>query len=151
MGQNMGELKQLENSLINKNNTLTGMTLQPRQILQTLPVGPVPPQPHPQPTAPVQPTQAPQQQVTTITAQAEQQEAALPQDDPNQLLFDFVNDLNTDPSILNIIKKISSNTDYRVSDLNISLKRIEEKVDRLIDLTSTVLKNTSKKKEPLPA
>ena len=37
MGQNIGELKELDANLISKTNTLNGMTLQPKQILDSVP------------------------------------------------------------------------------------------------------------------
>lgn len=148
MGQNLGELKQLDASLVNKNNTLTGITLQPREILKTLPVGPMPPSPQPIPQQIPHNNTLPTQ--TSTPVQPLQHENQV-QDDPNQLLFNFVNELNSDPSILNIIKKISSNVDYRISDLNVSVKKIEDKIDKVIEICNSLQKNSSKKKEQQPA
>jgi hypothetical protein len=43
MGENLGELKSLDSHIINKTNTLNGMTLQPESVLKSIPA---PPQPH---------------------------------------------------------------------------------------------------------
>lgn len=48
MGQNIGELKELDANLISRTNSLNGMTLQPKQILESVPRYdvPAPQQPH---------------------------------------------------------------------------------------------------------
>lgn len=83
MGQNMGELKKLDNYIVNKNQTLQGVTLDPHKVLNSIaPPTPPPqapafnlsPQPAPVPHAPV-----------TVAAPIE----APTHNDPNQLEFDF--------------------------------------------------------------
>jgi hypothetical protein len=127
MGENIGELKQLDSSLLTKSNTLQGLTLQPEAILKSIPTPQAPtrpPQPQPLPQIDITPVQAQQQVVL-------QPEQTAPADDPNQLLFNFVNDLNKTPSIVETIQTISKNVDYKLSDLVFMMKRIEEKIDAL--------------------
>jgi len=81
IGQNLGELKSLDKHLIEKNNTLRGMTINPREVLQTLPAV--------QSTTP--PQLPPQQVPLQIQPQSPLENVSTHQDlnDPNQLEFNF--------------------------------------------------------------
>lgn len=84
MGQNMGDLKQLDNYIVSKNQTLQGVTLDPHKVLNSI----APPAAAPQPSvfnlAP-QPVPVPNTPVTAAAAPV----ATSTQSDPNQLEFDF--------------------------------------------------------------
>lgn len=132
MGQNLGEIKKLDSHIVEGNSTLQGMTLRPEAVLRSIPVPPPPPPVHvPQPLpVPVQEIQPVQQQ--NVINQENTAEAI----DPNQLMFDFINDLRETPSlkdvIFNIEKKVNS-----FSDINTILHKLDKKLDRLIEITET--------------
>jgi len=84
MGQNMGELKKLDNYIVSKNQTLQGVTLDPHKVLNSI----APPAAAPQPPAfnlTPQPVPIPNTPVAVAAAPV----AAPTQSDPNQLEFDF--------------------------------------------------------------
>ena len=84
MGQNMGELKKLDNYIVSKNQTLQGVTLDPHKVLNSI----APPAAAPQPPAfnlTPQPVRIPNTPVAVAAAPV----AAPTQSDPNQLEFDF--------------------------------------------------------------
>jgi hypothetical protein len=84
MGQNMGDLKQLDNYIVSKNQTLQGVTLDPHKVLNSI----APPTPPPQaPAFNLSPQPVPVSNTPVATAAVP---VATPtQSDPNQLEFDF--------------------------------------------------------------
>lgn len=65
MGQNLGDLKQLDSHIVNKNPTLQGLNLNAETIIRNLPAGQRPPQQGPMHNAVGAPAHAfPQAQVT---------------------------------------------------------------------------------------
>jgi hypothetical protein len=83
LGQNIGEIKELDKNLISRTNTLQGLTLDPHAVLNSI----APPAPVPTPSPVLQPQQAPVQLQHTAPQQV-QQVASTPAD-PNQLELDF--------------------------------------------------------------
>jgi len=84
MGQNMGDLKQLDNYIVSKNQTLQGVTLDPHKVLNSI----APPAAAPQSPAfnlTPQPVPIPNTPVAVAAAPV----AAPVQSDSNQLEFDF--------------------------------------------------------------
>lgn len=147
MGQNIGEIKKLDTSIVAKNATLQGLTLNPKQILATIPSTP---QNQQAPLAPQQPVASPAaqiEQIEHITApnQSVSTVQEVQQEDPNQLLFDFVNDLQKTPSILSTIQSIDKKTND-IFSLARSISQLEAKIDTL----TTLIQNSNafkKKKE----
>jgi hypothetical protein len=84
MGQNMGDLKQLDNYIVSKNQTLQGVTLDPHKVLNSI----APPAAAPQPPA-FNLTPQPVPVSNTPVATAAVPVATPTQSDPNQLEFDF--------------------------------------------------------------
>lgn len=128
MGENMGELKKLDSSLIAKNQTLQGMTLDPRAVLRSVPPpGPGQRQPPPIEHVPIVQQaaqsiiQQPHPTVVTTTVQNEIEE------DPNQLMFEFVTDLKKDTSILETIKEINK----KVNTIERSLAELNRNIEKL--------------------
>jgi hypothetical protein len=81
MGQNMGELKKLDNYIVSKNQTLQGVTLDPHKVLNSI----APPAAAPQPPAfNLTPQQAP-----VLNAPVAAPAVVPAQGDPNQLEFNF--------------------------------------------------------------
>lgn len=85
MGQNMGDLKQLDNYIVSKNQTLQGVTLDPHKVLNSIAPPNAPPPP---PAFNLAPQLAP---VPHAPVAAAAPVAATIQSDPNQLEFDFNN------------------------------------------------------------
>lgn len=128
MGQNLGEIKKLDADIIDKNNTLQGFTLQPEAILRSLPV---PNQPPPQPIQP-QPVQVVAPPV--VQASGHTQEQAAPNEvDPDQLVFDFINDLKSQPSLKDTIITTGKHANT-IPDLNASLYNLNKKIDQIIEM-----------------
>lgn len=127
MGQHLtGDLKELERNLVSRNTTLAGMTLNPENVIRSIPAPVVhqsvpqyvqpapPPQPvhiplvAPEPVQQVQPQEAPKLvQEPTVT-------------DENQLEFNF----NTSPYTVRVFEKIES---------------IEKKVQVILDVQGKIL------------
>ncbi len=129
MGENIGELKQLDQSLLNKNNTLQGMTLKPAEVLRTVAVDLPKPvlvvsQPLEQ-TAPLVQTQSLQATITPTDLKSQVMEGN--PEDPNQLIFDFVNDIGKTPSIVHEIQS----TAKRISVIEFTLKKIEAQLESI--------------------
>jgi hypothetical protein len=121
MGQNMGELKELDKNLITKTNTLNGMVLDPHAVLNSIapPVSPqqiqhVPVTQHPQLT----PIAAPPVPVPVITQEK----------DKNQLEFDF----NNNPYTIQVFERIES---------------IEKKIETILKLQTDIKSILNSKKE----
>lgn len=137
MGQNLGEIKKLDSHIVEGNSTLRGMTLQPEAVLRSIPASPQPQvqAPPPQPLIHIAPP-VPEQQVMVEQVNSEAET------DPNQLIFDFIDDLKNTPSlkdtILNIEKKIAL-----ISEVNLNLYKLDKKIDHLIELVES---KTLKKK-----
>jgi hypothetical protein len=127
MGQNLGEIKKLDSDIVERNNTLQGLTLQPEAVLRSLPVQPVPPQ---QPAQ--HPVQVAQPPVLPTIQPIPQQIQNEPADNPDQLLFDFVNDIKNDPSLKDTIKLIEKRV-ATISDISSSLYNLNKKIDQVID------------------
>lgn len=129
MGQNLGEIKKLDSNILDRNNTLQGLTLQPEAVLRTLPTVAPPPQPPPQPVVrePIQNVPI-TDQIAVVTVQPEPNPH-----DPNQLVFDFITDLKQTPSlkdtIISIEKKVSV-----IPDLYSNLYKVDKKLDEIIEL-----------------
>jgi hypothetical protein len=139
MGQNMGELKKLDSSLIDKNNTLRGMTLDPDAVMKSIPRPVMPQQAHA--PAPAQITNIP---VTTQPVAVQVNTQQVQEDtDENQLVFNFIKDIRAQPSVIDTIdstyKKILLVSDT-VYSLDKRLKAIEDM------LTSSQQDNNIKKK-----
>jgi|694.fasta_scaffold52740_7 hypothetical protein len=127
MGQNIGEIKKLDSDILDKNNTLRGLTLQPEAILRSLPTQPVPPpQPLPVQSLPQQAVQIQPMQQVVNTPQIDAVENS------DQLLFDFINDVKNDPSLKDTIKLIEKRV-ATISDISASLYNLNKKVDQIID------------------
>ena len=121
MGQNIGELKELDKNLITKTNTLNGMVLDPHAVLNSIaPSVPsqqiqhVPAIQHPQP-APIV--------VPSLPTPAVAQER-----DTNQLEFDF----NNNPYTIQVFECIES---------------IERKLETILKLQEDILSLLNNKKE----
>ena len=136
MGQNLGEIKKLDGSIVAKNPTLQGMTLNPRKVLQTVPSSPTQPSPIQQPVAavPVAQTEVTDTQLTATPPATHSVVPAtdVPPDDPNQMLFDFINDLQKTPSVIAVIQSIDKKTND-IWSLSRSVSQLEGKVDKLIE------------------
>lgn len=145
MGQNMGDLKELDRSIHSKNVTLQGLTLQPENILRTIPNQPVAaPKPTPahvesthtpSPSQIVEPQQLPAEpitnNITTVTTQPP------PQDHPDQLLFDFVHDIQKDKSIVCDITQTSktvSRIEFYAKEILSKLKAIESQNEEILSV-----------------
>jgi len=121
MGQNMGELKELDKNLITKTNTLNGMVLDPHAVLNSIAL-PVPPQQiqhppilqHPQPTL--------------ITASSAPVPVITQEENKNQLEFDF----NNNPYTIQVFERIES---------------IEKKIEKILKLQADILSTLNGKKE----
>lgn len=129
MGQNMGDFKQLDNSLISKNNTLQGMTLQPSRVIKSVPVS-APQQ--------VKPTFQPTAQPVPIAPTLETKNP----NDPTQLEFNFEN-TQYGKSILESLKEIVSLLEQQNKTLNSIKKSLTCSPDKI----STSILPTDKKKE----
>lgn len=121
MGENIGELKTLDSHIINKTSTLNGITLQPGQVIRSIPA----PQQQPVVQQPVV-QQPDQQQLLSTTAPSTQNT----QYDDRQLEFNFNPDHYQE-----IIKLLNSHTK--------ELVRIN---NTLADLSDALLRNNNKKK-----
>jgi hypothetical protein len=134
MGENMGALKQLDSSLVNKNATLRGMTLEPEAIIGSIPV-PVRPQPQQQYVTHVQhqqPVALPPEPVREIeNVQQVQQPVESVPEDPNQLTFEFINELKKDPSLKDKLLSMSA----KIDRIESQLIHVDEKINRLIERT----------------
>jgi len=101
MGENLGELKQLDSHIINRTNTLNGLNLQAESILRSIPAPPVPevveqvPLPIPPVVSPVPVPPHPQIILQQQTHEEKQQ-------DNSQLEFNFNPDHYKE--IINILK-----------------------------------------------
>lgn len=137
MGQNIGELKKLDSSLIDKNNTLRGMTLDPDAVMKSIP-RPVMPQQAP---APVQITNIP---VTTQPVAVQVNTPQVQEDsDENQLVFNFIKDIRAQPSVIDTIDSIYKKM-LLVSDNVYSLDKRLKAIEDM--LTSSQSDNNIKKK-----
>jgi len=123
MGQNMGEIKKLDSSLVDKNNTLRGMTLDPDAVMKSIPK-PVMSQ-QLQTVQPAQITHIPAQTTTSQEAVQQLQEDT----DDNQLVFNFIKDIRSQPSVIDTIdtiyKRVLSISD-NICLFNKRLKAIED-------------------------
>lgn len=132
LGQNMGELKNLDSHLISKNNTLQGMTLRPGEILRSVP------QPHIEPQhVPVQPQPTRVVSLPQIDQQIIQPPPQQPVDpnDPVQLEFSFERSSYA-KSIFESLKEIEYN-------LNLQSKKIQSLEDK-IELLAEQISNKKK-------
>jgi hypothetical protein len=139
MGQNIGELKQLDTHIIAKNATLQGLALQPQSILNTVEQALGPSAPPPQPVQTI--TSLPVQQLTvTIPAPQEALNVAPTlATDPNQLELNF----NTSPyteSVFESLKKLENKMGTVLSILD-KLNVIEQKLDTLLQSEDTKKKD----------
>ncbi|CAB5226392.1 hypothetical protein UFOVP760_168 [uncultured Caudovirales phage] len=127
MGQNMGELKELDKNLITKTNTLNGMVLDPHAVLNSI-APPVPPQ-QIQHTPVVQHSSVVQHpQLTPIVAQSLSVPAITQEKDQNQLEFDF----NNNPYTVQVFERIES---------------IEKKIETILKLQADIMSILNSKKE----
>lgn len=110
MGENIGELKTLDSHIVNRTNTLNGITLRPEEVLRSIPQPIQQPQFIPQP----QQTQQPQQQIQNIPQ-------AVPQKvDDGQLEFDF------NPSHYEEIMKILNTHTRELREINATLRELKD-------------------------
>lgn len=116
LGQNLGELKELDKNLVNKTNTLKGLDLNPEAIVASIAPAPQIHQPIPQPQ-------------TTLPVESQISNASPPQAtlaishdiplDPNQLELNF----NTSPYTESVFEK---------------LENLERKLNKLIDIQAKI-------------
>ena len=120
MGQNIGELKQLDNFLVAKNQTLQGLTLQPKAVLDSVAqvVG------NPQP-----PAQAPPVPQLQPSIAAPQPQTAVEEISKDQLEFNF-NNSSLSKRIFDELKYLREKF-LILNDLQESIVRLEQKVDSL--------------------
>jgi hypothetical protein len=134
MGENMGELKQLESNLIAKNQTLQGMTLQPEAVLRSIP------QPQPQPVIQPQPVVVQQpvivQQPAAVTEVCQPIQQIEEVDDTSQMVFEFVEELKKTPSITEKILFTANKVDVIES----LLIKIDHKLGMLLEKSDTLKK-----------
>jgi hypothetical protein len=116
MGENIGELKTLDSHIINRTNTLNGITLRPEDVLKSIP----PPQniPQQQQNTPQQPQQ--QQNTPQIQQPIDVPPAPLQQQDSGQLEFDF------NPSHYEEIMKILNTHTRELKEINTSLRELSD-------------------------
>jgi hypothetical protein len=127
MGQNMGELKELDKNLITKTNTLNGMVLNPHAVLNSI-----------APPAPSQQIQhVPQIENVPVTQHPQLTPIAVPslpvpvttqEKDKNQLEFDF----NNNPYTIQVFERIES---------------IEKKIETILKLQTDIKSILNSKKE----
>ena len=146
MGQNMGELKELDSNLINKNSTLQGMTLRPGDVMRSIPAPAhpqtmqvnIPPQPQIVPNViPSAPTVTIHQPIIDITPQ--QQQPVIDPNDPVQMEFNF-NQTSYAKNIFESLRQIET-TLNSYGDL---LQEIQKKVNLLIEQGPIKKKKTEK-------
>lgn len=110
MGQNMGELKELDKNLISKTNSLQGMYLDPHAVLNS--IGPVsPPAPQPNPYIPQPPAAVHAAPQLPIQPQVAQAAAPTVIKDENQLELDFSNTITAEKifnKLLTLERKIDA-------------------------------------------
>lgn len=109
MGENIGELKTLDSHIVNRTNTLNGITLRPEEVLRSIP----------------QPIQQPQQPQFTQQQQPQQQIQNTPQVAPQrvndgQLEFDF------NPSHYEEIMKILNTHTRELREINATLRELKD-------------------------
>jgi hypothetical protein len=136
MGQHVtGDLKMLESNLVSKNQTLNGMTIRPESVLQSVaqaipnsnqpaPVVQEPTIPELQPVLPL---------LETVTVQPQAEVKVEPVLDKDQLEFNF----NSSPytvEVFDALKRIEDRL-LVITDLQGDIKRLEEKIDSLLDHT----------------
>lgn len=115
MGQNMGEFKKLGTNIIEGNSTLQGMTLQPERVLKSVSDRMPPIQTTKNhPVAVVQPQQQPQEAHTEEPNKS------------NQMVFDFMDSLNKNPSIVDKIMETHKTVDQIKSHIAIINRNLEE-------------------------
>jgi hypothetical protein len=154
MGQNMGDLKDLDSRIHNKNNTLQGLTLDPEGILKSIPATQsriaqsVPQAPSPVVPAPL-PQAVPENYIAIVQppVQQHQENPNIQTDHPDQLLFDFINDLQKDNTlaqeIIQISKKVNK-IENVVTDIVLKLKQLEKQQS---DIISLMVNNKKKLKD----
>jgi hypothetical protein len=101
MGQQMGDLKQIDKNIVSRNPTLQGLTLNPEKIINDIPVynNPQPvvvPTSAPLPSLPVQFHTTDTQQTIQPTIQPIIQTVVQPKDNSNQLELNFTYDIAKD-------------------------------------------------------
>jgi hypothetical protein len=107
MGENIGELKTLDSHIVNRTNTLNGITLRPEEVLKSIqPLQSIPQQIQQQPVIPQM------QQPVAITAPPPQQP------DNGQLEFDF------NPSHYEEIMKILNTHTRELREINATLREL---------------------------
>jgi hypothetical protein len=121
MGQNMGELKELDKNLITKTNTLNGMVLDPHAVLNSIaPARQTQQQPYIQ--------QPPVVQQPELTINTPPPQEVVPENDVNQLEFNF----NNNPYTVQVFDRIES---------------IERKIETILKLQTEILSSLQNKKE----
>jgi hypothetical protein len=121
MGQNMGELKELDKNLITKTNTLNGMILDPHAVLNSIaPARQTQQQPYIQ--------QPPVVQQPELTINTPPPQEVVPENDVNQLEFNF----NNNPYTVQVFDRIES---------------IERKIETILKLQTEILSSLQNKKE----
>ena len=129
LGQNMGELKNLDQHLISKNNTLQGMTLRPGEIMRSVPI---PQQHQPQPQPQYQPQPQPTVSLPQLTpVLAPQPPAVIDPNDPVQMEFSF-DQSSYAKNIFNSLKEI----ECILNQQNKKIQSLEEKIEQLTELVS---------------
>lgn len=118
MGQNMGDLKSLDENLITKTNTLQGMTLHPRSVLNSIPIQRPPVVQAPQPQ--------PQHIQEAPVAHVQQVSEPVDPNAPVQLEFNF----DTSPYSKSIFIELTE-LKRIVNQHTVLLNSINEKIDEL--------------------
>lgn len=142
MGQHVtGDLKMLESNLVSKNQTLNGMTIRPENVLKSVAQAiPTSNQPVPvvqEPIAPIQqPILEPQPVLPLleqVVLQPQAEVKAEPVLDKDQLEFNF----NSSPYTIEVFDALKRIEDRLlvITDLQGDIKRLEEKIDSLLDHT----------------
>jgi len=112
LGQNLGELKELDKNIISKNNTLQGFSIDPHAVLNSISAPPTAPVSTPTQPATLTPIEAQPQPAVIITPQSVATQ--LPEKDENQLELDFT-------------------TSATIDKLFDRLERVERKIDKILD------------------
>ena len=117
----MGELKELDKNLITKTNTLNGMVLDPHAVLNSIaPARQTQQQPYIQ--------QPPVVQQPELTINTPPPQEVVPENDVNQLEFNF----NNNPYTVQVFDRIES---------------IERKIETILKLQTEILSSLQNKKE----
>lgn len=137
MGQHLtGDLKELDRNLVSRNNTLAGMTLNPDNVIRSIPV-PQPPQALTPPVQQLPPVVHPQVPATVVPTQILAPEVSQPPaTDQNQLEFNF----NSSPYTERVFEKLESLERKLQSIIDVQAELVATVKDLSESLTSVDIK-----------